>query len=95
VIPDGQLVVLAVRSDGLHLAHEHATRSSDRVVHLPSGADDLPHLCTDSFPIATVLVVQLAEARGVEVESMHPDTDLSPVEVRTRIQPPCGLREHT
>ena len=61
---------------------------------LPRARDDLEDLGPDGVPVPAVLLPELTEAGGVEVEPLHADPDLVTREPGVGVQPPRGLREH-
>ena len=61
---------------------------------LPAGPDDLEHLGPDGVPVAAVLVGQLPEAGGVEVEPLDAHAHLVGRERGIGVEPPGGLRQH-
>jgi hypothetical protein len=49
-------------------------------MHLASGSDDVENLSSNRSPIPTMLIGQLPEAGGVEIQSMDPDAHLTLVQ---------------
>jgi hypothetical protein len=93
LVADRELVVVAVGTDLLDDPDEHAPRSGHGVVHLaPCGRSR--GLGAHGVAVAEVLVGQLAEARGVEVEALDPDADLPRVQVGAGVETPRRLRQH-
>ncbi len=74
-------------------ADEHPPRAGHRVVHLAPAPDDLEDLGADPIPHSVVLVEELAEAGGIEVEALDPDADLVGGQGRVRGQAIGGLRQ--
>ena len=83
-----------LRSDLLDHPDQHPARPGDRVLHLAAAGDDPGDLGPHPGPVADVLVVQLLEARGVEVEPAHPDPHLVGADLRRRVQAPGSLGQH-
>ena len=83
-----------VRTHLLDHSDQHAAGTGDRVVHLAAGTNDLGNLGAHGSTVTTVLVGQLAETGGVEVESAHSHADLPCAQRRVGVELPRGLREH-
>ena len=64
-------------------------------MHLAAAADDLEDLGPHRGAVAAVLLRELAERGGVEVEPLHPDPDLVVTDRRVGVQPLGGLGQRT
>ena len=73
---------------------EHPAGPGDRVLHLAAAGDDPGDLGPHARSVPEVLVVQLPEARGVEVEPAHPDPHLVRADLRRCVQAPGSLGQH-
>ena len=56
---------------------QHPPGAGDRVLHLAAGGDDLEHLTAYGVAVVAMLALHLAERRGVEVQGLDPDPDLT------------------
>ncbi len=83
-----------VGTDLVHRADEHAAGAGDRVVHLAPLCDDLAYVAAHRRAVPAVGLAQLAEARRVQIQPLHRHPHLVGADVRMRVQPPCGLRQH-
>ena len=79
-------------ADLLDDADEHAARAGDRVLHLARGSAMISRTSARiGVAVARVLVEQLTEARGVEVEPLDPDPDLVGLQRRVGVEAMGGL----
>jgi hypothetical protein len=75
-------------------ADQHAAGAGDRIVHLAPRRDDPQHLGADGVAVAAVRLPELAEARGVQVETLDADPDLVLAQRRVGVQAPGRLGQH-
>ncbi len=83
------------RADLLDHTDKHAAGAGHRVLHLAPGGDDVEHRRAHRSPVTAVHRPELAEARGVQVESLYPHPDLVGVQLGVGVQALGGLRQDT
>ena len=95
MIANRELVMMTFRTNVFNLPDKHAAGPGHGIMHLASGSDDVENLSSNRSAIPTMLIGQLPEAGGVEIQTMNPDAHLTLVQWRRGIQPPGGLGQHT
>jgi hypothetical protein len=76
-------------------ADEHPAGAGDGVLHLPALADDGEDLRPDLLDVSSRLLLELREARGIDVQVLDVDEDLVVLDLReVVVELLGGLREH-
>jgi hypothetical protein len=83
-----------IRADLVDDTDEHAAGSRHRVLHLAALADDAEHGPLDRLAVVILSLGQLPVGGGVEIQPLDRDPHLVRPQLRGRVQPGRGLRQH-